>query len=366
MTEPLVATPPVPQPPARVRGLSCPSCGGALEVDPGVRVVVCPYCAAPLLAAGEAGVRRFAVEPAVDAAHAREAAAKWLAAGWNKDRALPREAAFADSFLTFLPFFRVQADVVGYALGTELRTRTVGSGKNRRTETYEVDVERPARKHFDRTFAAVNVAEWGVRKVDLTGDRLIPFDADALERTGMVFSPTGSEAEVRSDALERYKEEGDPARGLKRVRFRFLETLRERMSVIYYPLWILRYRFRGRSYQVVVDAQDGSLAFGKAPGNDLYRALMLIASEAAACFLFTTGLQWLATADSDDGCGVFLGLGAAALVIFGWGWKRFRYGGEVAEGTGLLPEEGQGTAWMRKLGELKAGGLKAAMEKARH
>ncbi|HEX9669114.1 MAG TPA: hypothetical protein VGC93_06470 [Thermoanaerobaculia bacterium] len=329
-------------PAAAVRGLSCPACGGALEVAPGLRVLACPFCGTHLLATGEAGVRRFSVEPKLDAAAARGAAVAWLAAGWNKDPRLKREAEPAESFLCFLPFFRIQADAVGLALGTEERRRTVGSGKNRRTETYEVDVERTVEREFDETSAAVQMAEWGVQRVNLVGDRLLPHDAEALESAGMVFPPTRSEVEARAAALARCREEADPAKGMKRVRFRFLETLRERLSVIWYPLWVVRYRFRGRSYQVLVDAEDGSLAYGKAPGNDLYRALMLVGAEAAACFLFTSTLQHLV--DSDDGCGVVIGAGALALAILAWGWRRFRWGGEVVEGSGVVAERAAGGA----------------------
>ena len=48
---------------SRVSGLSCPNCGGALEVDAGLRVVECPYCKTPLLATSEVGIRRLAVVP---------------------------------------------------------------------------------------------------------------------------------------------------------------------------------------------------------------------------------------------------------------------------------------------------------------
>ena len=342
--EPEALPPPPPPPPApaaggelpaKVSGVGCPSCGGALEVEVGVRVVTCPFCGTALLATSELGVRRFAVEPEVGADAAREAVRRWLGSGWNKDRRLPREAELAEAFLCFLPFFRVEADVVGIALGTEQRRRTVGSGKNRRTETYEVDVERTTERHFDRTFAAVQVHEWGVRKIDLAGDRLVSYEPDRLERLGMVFPPTRSEDEVRRGALAAFREEGDPAKGLHRVRFRFLESVREALTVVYYPLWIVRYRFRERAYQAVVDAEDGGLAYGKAPGNDLYRALALVGAEAVVCYLGTALFHFA----SDDGCGALfaaLVFGSAVLV---WGWRKFRYGGVVEEGSGLEPGE---------------------------
>jgi hypothetical protein len=328
------AQPPAPRPPATGTGLGCPECGGALEVDEGLRVVVCPFCSTPLLVAGEVGVRRFAVEPAVDDGSARSATRRWLETGWSKDPALRREAALGEAMLCFLPFFRVRADVIGYAFGTEERRRTVGSGKNRRTETYEVDVERKTERSFDSTWPALNVAEWGVQRIELAGDRLVPFDPEALERLGMVFPSTGSEAEVWAAALAGFREQGDPGAGLKRVRFRFLETVRERLTVVYYPLWVLRYSFRRRSYQVLIDAEDGTLAYGKAPGNHFYRAMMLVASEAAACLIATTALQW--GIDADDGCGLVAGAALLGAAIIGWGWKKFRWGGEVVEGSGVV------------------------------
>lgn len=334
-TDPESAGPPPPPPAAerpapltQVSGLSCPNCAGTLDVAGGLRVVSCEYCETPLLALEQVGIRRFAVEPRVDASRARKAAQEWLASGWNKDRRLKTAAETEESFLCFLPFFRIQADALGVALGTERRTRTVGSGKNRRTVTEEVDVERVVEKSLDRTYPAVHVAEWGIRKVDLTGDRIVPFEQAALETLGMVFPPTSSELAVRQAALEEFKAAADPVRGLHKVRFRFLETLRERLSVIYYPLWIVRYRFADRSYQVLVDAEDGSISYGKAPGNDFFRASMLVLSEAAAAFLATTALQ--------TGVGAFmLFAGVASIALLAWGWKRFRHGGVVIEGTGV-------------------------------
>lgn len=314
----------------RVEGLSCPNCGGALEVDTGLRVVECPYCATPLLALSEVGIRRFAVQAEVDSERARRITREWLGRGLKKDGRLRKEAEVGEAFLTFLPFYRVEADGVGVALGTEERRRTVGSGKNRRVQVYEVNVERRVERSFDRTYPGVNVAEWGIQRVDLRGDPLVPYLAESLARRGMVFPPTASAAELRASALEGFRLETDPSRGLKRTRFRFLETLRERMSVVYYPLWVVRYTFRERSYQVLVDAQDGSLAYGKAPGNDLYRALMLVLTEAAAAYIGTTVLQHAAFETP-----LVLG-GAAALGLLVWGFRRFRYGGVVIEGTGTV------------------------------
>ena len=324
----------------QVEGLSCPSCGGALDVVTGLRVVTCPYCEKSLLATPEVGVRRWVVKPRLGVDKARDLASRWLSRGWSKDTRLRREAQMGEAILCFLPFYRVEADCIGFALGTEERRRTEGSGSHRREVVEEIDVERSLARSFDRTYPALNVAEWGIQKIDLVGDEIVPYDRVALERHGMVFPPTGSEVAVKKAAIAQFKLQSDPARGLKRVRFRHLDTLRERLSVIYYPLWVVRYRFRNRSYQLLMDAEDGSLAYGKSPGNDLFRAAMLVGSQAVALFLGTTALQLV----GGSAAGLLV-IGGAVILALTWGWRRFRHGGVVIEGTGVDPELDLGEAW---------------------
>ena len=324
----------------RVEGLSCPSCGGALDVVTGLRVVTCPYCEKSLLATPEVGVRRWVVKPRLGVDRARELAKRWLSRGWSKDARLRREAETGEAILCFLPFYRVEADCIGFALGTEERRRTEGSGSHRRQVVEEVDVERSLARSFDRTYPALNVAEWGIQRIDLMGDEIVPYDGVVLEGHGMVFPPTGSEVVVKKAAIEQFKLQSDPARGLKRVRFRHLETLRERLSVVYYPLWVVRYRFKDRSYQLLMDAEDGSLAYGKSPGNDLFRAAMLVGSQAVALFLGTTALQLVGGSPAG-----LLIIGGAVVLALTWGWRRFRHGGVVIEGTGVDPELDLGEAW---------------------
>ena len=140
---------------------------------------------------------------------------------------------------------------------------------------------------------------------------------------------------MRDAAVDRFRERCDPGRGLERVGFRFLTTLRERLSIVYYPIWVVRYRFRKRSYQVLIDAEDGTLAYGKAPGNDFYRAVMLIATEAVALFFGTTALQ---IAGNHPKAWLFVGF--VALAMIAWGFHKFRWGGVVVEGSGAGRREG--------------------------
>jgi hypothetical protein len=193
----------------------------------------------------------------------------------------------------------------------------------------------------DLTMPAADMAEFGVHRVDLTGDEVVPLDEALLRARGMVFRPTRSLEEIGDQLGTRALEDAKRRHRLDRVSFSWLTSVRRRAALLYYPLWVVRYGFRGRTYQVLVDAEDGGLAYGKAPGNHLYRAVSLVASCAAAAFVGTTVLQnagvFLRSDDGLTGLGV-IGLALAGIVY--WGYRQFRHGGVVEEGSGLA--EGQG------------------------
>lgn len=340
------AAPPPPPPPkvtARkpdspvVSGLTCPSCGGTLEVVEGSTNLACRYCETPLLVVGERGVARFMVLAEVDRKSAEAAVKRWFGKGIRKEPRLKTEARFEEAFLAFFPFVRLRFDVVGWLLGMVERTVRRG-GKTRRVEEPR---ELMIQKGFDRTRAAAEMAEFGVQQVNLAGDRLVALDEDALKKRGMVFRPQLAPAEVEEEVVARAMAESEQGAGLTRVTFSWLSALRRRVSVVHYPLWVFRYTFRGRLYQALVDAQDGSLAYGKAPGNHLYRAFSLVGAAAAAAFIGTTFLQHLGQVlRGEHGLTLVIILGAVLAAIVQWGYRQFRHGGIVEEGTGLDPGAG--------------------------
>jgi hypothetical protein len=158
----------------------------------------------------------------------------------------------------------------------------------------------------------------------------------------MVFRPTRSLEEIGERLQRRAVEDAKRRHRLDQITFSWLTSVRRRVALVYYPLWVIRYGYRGRTYQVLIDAEDGSLAFGKAPGNHMYRAFSLVASCAGAAFVGTTVLQnasvFLRSNDGLSGLGV-IGLVLAGLVY--WGYRQFRSGGVVEEGSGLAAGRGE-------------------------
>lgn len=317
-------------------GLTCASCGGTVDVHEGRTNVECRFCGTPQAVVGERGVVRLMVVNRLDRKQAGEVVRAWFRKGIRKDPALKKEARLEEAFLAFFPFLRARLDAIGWILGVEKKRRKRGN----KWETVTTPVERTIERSVDLTLPAADMAEFGVHRVDLAGDEVLPLDEGLLRSRGMVFRPSHSLDEIGERLRERALDEARLENRLDRVTFSWLTSVRRRLGLVYYPMWVIRYGFRGRTYQVLVDAEDGGLAYGKAPGNHLWRAFCLVASCGGAAFVGTTFLQH---ADvflrSDDG---LKGLGIVGLVLAGlvyWGYYQFRHGGVVEEGTGLEKAE---------------------------
>ena len=333
-----------PPPPAQVpsakgalRGLTCPSCGGTLDVAEGWTNITCKYCDTPLALLGERGVLRLMVLDRLDRRRAEDTVRAWLGRGIQKAPALKREARVEEAFLAWFPFVRLRFDLVGWILGVNVRKVKRGNRWVDVQEPVELEIERPV----ERNVPACEMAEFGVRRVDLKGDEILPLNEELLAKRGMVFRPTKAPPELARELADAVVRGVARASGPDRVTFSWLAPVRKRVAVLHYPLWVFRYSFRGRTYQVLVDAESGEIAYGKAPGNHLYRAASLTAATAGACFIGTTFLQNIGRIlnHTDNPLMVLGVVGLAMAAMVAWGYKQFRHGGVVEEGTGLRAEE---------------------------
>ena len=306
-----------------------------MDVEEGRTTVSCRFCATPQAIVGERGFGRYMVLDRIRRAHASQAIRRWFKKGIRKEPALKREARFDESFLAWFPFIRTRCDVVGWVLGINERREKRGKRWVTVQDPVECQVEQP----IDRTMPATRMAEFGVSKVNLAGDEILALNEDLLRSRGMVFRPTRSADEISERIIEVAMEEVKRRSSPDKTSFAWFAVLRPRTDILYYPMWVFRYSFRGRTYQVLVDGEDGTLAYGKAPGNHLWRAFSVIAACAGASFVGTTVLQ---------NVGSFLhseitlaALGIIGLILAGlihWGFRQFRRGGIVEEGSGLAPD----------------------------
>jgi hypothetical protein len=300
-------------------GLTCPNCGSPVPVPPGARIVTCAACGQSSLVQGDRGVWRWQMMNKLDRAQGLEAV-KGFFRGIYKARDLDTAAEIQELMLVYLPYWRVKAFVAGWMFGRQRRDKDS-------TKPAEVEVL----EEMVWSDAATDVAELGVHRVSPAEAALQPYDAERLHAEGLVFEPVESPTEAFEEAKVHFLYRGRSKGHLASTFFERFHFLRPQTALVYYPLWVARYAYRQRHYQVVVDGVSGKLLYGKAPGNGLYRAASLVAGMAAGTFLLVNGTALAAqfAGSSDDSAAVILVPIAVGVGLIAAGYRRFRYGEEV-------------------------------------
>ncbi len=316
-----------------LKGLTCPACGGSLEIIEGKPVFPCSFCKAALFVEGDLSAPKFYTPNRFSREEVERKVKLWFRS-FDKASDLSGKAGMHNTFLVYIPFFRYRAGMCGWVLGKQKR-RT-------KNTTYYVDVEKKIRRDYDWNVPACNTGEFGIRWVDFKGDEIRTFSLEEVQAQGMTFEPTVTRDEVMSAAHSRLEEDGLKTANVDRISFQKFFFVNQRLSLVYYPLWVVRYAYRERTYQVVVDGTSNEVLYGRAPGNNLYRAAMLIFSMMVGNLILTTALRnldaFLDSSSNDSGQAIiFILIVSVAIMLFGF--ARFRYGGEIRYEMALKKRE---------------------------
>ncbi len=322
----------MPQSSDPLSGLACPNCGGTISIPEGQPIVECPYCQQRSLVRGERGLRRYQVPLRIDRNQALQATRAFFTSSYAIARDLTQKAKLQEDFVVYLPFWVQWARVLAWVFGQE----KVGSGKNSRYVPREVKIA----EEMTWNGAACDVGEFGVTQIPFTIQTPVePFQSEQLHNAGMVFEPVGSQSDAEKTALTDFEARVKKMASIDRVNQTFVRTVAPRLGLVYYPLYVLRYLYRGRSFQVAIDGLTGKVLYGKAPGNTWYRAGIMVGGMALGAFLMVdvcsliTWLSLSSNSSGDDALGGLIFAGLAALAGVGAitaGYRRFRYG-EVFE-----------------------------------
>jgi DNA-directed RNA polymerase subunit RPC12/RpoP len=311
--------------------LDCPSCGGALSLAEGERIVSCRYCGGRHLILVPAAVPRCVVEATIDEAAALRVARTSLRRPGVARAA--RESHFDTVGLLYVPFFEATAVRLGTVVvrelvkppaplpegeqsGPELDRWLTDPGEEREdTKVIEQDVVRIG--------PACDMTELGGERIQLAELRrggtkvlLQPFDPVTLYSRGIVLAPSVPAERFLAETTWRVRSQSDATR--------YLET---RLKLLYYPVWQARYRHRGRTYEVAVDGVAGTVLAGSAPRD---RGLVAVAA-AVGVGLSSLGVgRWLRWMGGEGGLGpafLLVALAGGALTWLAWRW--FQGGGEI-------------------------------------
>jgi DNA-directed RNA polymerase subunit RPC12/RpoP len=300
--------------------ISCTNCGAPVPYLEGEAVLTCEYCGSTSMLAGFdkiVKVEAHYVLPAkVDPAGVRAVVSDWMGKGWLKAADLADKAVFNRVDGIVLPFWVVKTRAKTYWSGMNRRTRTVGSGDNKRTEEYWEPASGDFSEEYNwSVYAREDPGEfWGL-------DALNPGGKSVHADWGKFFLGfgMGSRSSGKSNLLEgKQSFTLEHVRGMKVQNGQITQERAERkgrdgiaalhrkaaegkatritdcdtsvdvrgVDLVYLPLYQVAYTYRGRPYRILVNGHAGEVITGEAPVGkwDKVVVLSIVMAILAAIF----------------------------------------------------------------------------------
>ncbi len=262
----------------------------------GHRLITCDHCGVRILIKEHGGYSRWYFPAKITKLAAVGVGSAWLKKHPGIDKQA-RSATFVEASLLYAPIWEYKALVAGWEFGSKLRTQALLVGQEGKDEHLELELNRERieeprlneRRYYE---AALDLSALGATRPRITGREFaLPLLAGELEEGALLLEASGTAADVakigRRSALTPLV--GDTASGTR------LFPLRESVTLLFYPLWRLRFRDGNRLYEMTVDGRSGSIFSARAPAADRQRliaaiAQMVILAGVVAMFLRLQGV----------------------------------------------------------------------------
>lgn len=281
--------------------------------------MACPYCSSTLFIEGDKGVTTIAFRNKMAKQGAVDASRRWWSRGW-KARDLKRVGKISEVYPIYLPFWRATTRVAGWICGYEIRRHTDSKGR-----VHEQKVPKEVMILNDYRFSeiAADPGDLGIRSLKNFSGETSFADFDMIPTFEATTSRDDAVSHARAEALSRAR---SSAR-IPRVTMERLHILPRRLSMVYYPVWVVRYDYRDRTYLTTVDGVTGHMLSGRAPGDPLFQSLAITAGSSVGGLLAAGGILL-----SDVAAELMIvGLAAGAIVLY-LTYRFFRHGSEIVEG----------------------------------
>jgi hypothetical protein len=329
-------------------GMNCPSCGGALNIEEGESVVNCRYCDSMLFIEGDKGVQTVAFKNKMDPQRVMQAAESWWRKGW-KARDLKKFGKVTELYPIYLPFWSTTTKVAGWVCGYEERRHSDSKG-NTRTERVPKEVMVLQDVHYSQI--ACDPGDLGIHSLrNFSGER-------TLEDFNMI--PTFETTSSVDDAVKLAEAEAVAnarrSSGVPHITFERIYAIPRKMSVLYYPIWVVRYSYRDRMYVVTVDGVTGQVLSGRAPGDPLFQSLAITGGSAVAGLVSGFGILGAVFSGGENSGFLAIGGLAVGLAVLFFTYRFFRNGSEISEG------EFEGKRGTAKSGSFNVGDVLRVME----
>jgi len=242
-----------------VQEISCPHCGAPISFEPGEIIATCKYCGYTVVV--ETG-KAFTFEHSMllnkyDPAQIEEPIRNWMRAGFLKPPDLAHKSRMTEKDLTYVPFWMVTAEVVTTYKGIFERISP------------PVVKEGRIEKEYDWLVLARKATEFPTREYDVPLEGKIPYDFRKIE----AFAKTLNSEIDKDEGLEQAKQEIEELhRYLAQQDVDRIIEIKNEMRInqtvyLHAPIWFIKYEYRGKVYQLMIDGATGTVIKGDIPST---------------------------------------------------------------------------------------------------
>jgi DNA-directed RNA polymerase subunit RPC12/RpoP len=304
-------------------GINCPTCGGAISVPEGENIVMCQYCSSTLFVEGDQGVSTIAFKNKAQKDAAVASTQSWWRKGF-KARDLRNVGKIVESYPIYLPFWKTTTRVAGWICGYDERRHTDQKGN---TTVEKIPKEVMVLQDYVFSEIACDPGDLGIRTMrNLVGEtsfadfEMIPtFEATTSKDDAVTRAKNDSLAKARASAH------------VPHVTFEKLHVFPRVLTMIYYPVWVVRYNYRDRMYMDTVDGVTGQILSGRAPGDPLFQSLAMTGGAVAGGLVAAGGIVYSGASYANDSRIALVGVAVGAVILF-LAYRFFRHGSERVEG----------------------------------
>lgn len=246
---------------AVAQSINCSHCGGPVEFKPGEIIATCKYCGfttvvetgSPFKFAHSLLINKY------DQKQIEDSIRVWMSSGFLKPSDLARKSRIVEKSLVYLPFWVVSVEAKSSYKGIFERI------------TPPIVKEGEIQKEYNWLVLAREASSFPTREYDVPLDGKIPYDFRKIENFARVLN---SEID-REEALELAKQQIDAQHRylLKQDVDQIIEiftTLNIKQVVyLHAPIWFVRFEYRGKDYQLIIDGATGMALRGDIPSPKL-------------------------------------------------------------------------------------------------
>lgn len=242
-----------------VEEIKCSHCGAPIAFEPGEILATCKYCGFTIVI--ETG-QTFTYQHSLllnryDQTQVEESARGWMREGFLKPPDLAKKAKITEKQLVYLPFWVVSVEAKSSYKGIFERI------------TPAITKDGTIEKEYEWLVLARKASEFPTRDYEVPLEGKIAYDFRRIEGFAQVFNSEIDKAEAEEQAKAEIEnnhrflaqQDVDKIIDIK------TEIKIEQTVYLHAPIWFIKYDYKGKTFQLILDGATGMVIKGDIPSK---------------------------------------------------------------------------------------------------